>query len=303
MIDKISTYIQNDLQSRILRGSGLPEKWTLPALAEQYKVSAMPVRIAVQELLQKKLLCRLANGRLAVNPAKLASQKNSSRAEAPVPPADRYQIVMRNILAQSLHGDAAPLKIVPCAEQYNVSRSLMHTIFHRLAGVGLVEHAPRQGWRIRPFRQKDLDAYVDVREALELLALDSAHERLEIEKLRALYALNAPGRTQTQAPIDNSLHAYWVSKSGNRYIQDFFLRHQPYYDMLLAHAVVKRQQIEESKASHRRILDAVIQQDWTVARAELVKDIRRLSPLLNATIQRLEAASSGSALGDSKDEK
>jgi len=34
----------------------LPEKWTLPALAEQYKVSAEPVRIAVQEGSQRETL-------------------------------------------------------------------------------------------------------------------------------------------------------------------------------------------------------------------------------------------------------
>jgi DNA-binding GntR family transcriptional regulator len=190
------------------------------------------------------------------------------------------------LLERSLRGDDAPLRIVACAERHGISHSLLHTIFHRLAGVGLIEHAPRKGWNVRPFRQRDLDAYVDVREALERLALETARERLEAERLRALLASNRAGGVA--GAIDNSLHAYWVERSGNRYIQDFFQRHQPYYDLLLEHAVVKRQHIELSKASHRGILEALLRRDWPAAYAELARDIRRLSPLLQETIRRLE---------------
>jgi DNA-binding GntR family transcriptional regulator len=248
----------------------------------------MPVRIAVRELVAEKLLKQLDNGRFDVNPTKLASRKQRPAEAAPVPPVNPQQTVMRDLLERSLRGDDAPLRIVACAQRYGISHSLLHTIFHRLAGVGLIEHAPRIGWTVRPFRQRDLDAYVDVREALERLALDTARERLEVERLRALLALNQAGAKT--AGIDNSLHAYWVEKSGNRYIQDFFQRHQPYYDLLLDHAVVKRQHIELSKASHRAILEALIRRDWPAAHAELSRDIRRLSPLLKETIRRLEPA-------------
>jgi DNA-binding GntR family transcriptional regulator len=289
--NNISTYIRDDLRSKILSGAEVPGKLTLPALAQQYQVSVMPVRIAVQELLEEKLLSKLENGRLAVNQSKFGSRPGSPAAETPAPPQDVYQVVMRDVLAKSLRGEATPLKIVACAKEFGISRSLMHTVLHRLAGEGLVEHTPRYGWSIRPFRQRDLDSYVDVRESLELLALDSSRDKLETGKLQALLDLNQPDSARKQARIDNSLHAYWVEKSDNRYIQDFFQRHQAYYDMLLMHAVVRRTHIELSKASHRRILEALINKDWSTARSELVQDIRRLSPLLKTTIQRLEGKS------------
>jgi len=45
---------------------------------------------------------------------------------------------INNQIERSLRGDATPLRIVECAGRYVVSPSRMHTIFHRLAGVGLV---------------------------------------------------------------------------------------------------------------------------------------------------------------------
>ncbi len=58
---------------------------------------------------------------------------------------------------------------------------------------------------------------------------------------------------------------------------------------MLTYAVISRKMVEDSKAGHRRILEALLCRDWTTAREELSNDIRRLRPLLKATIQRLES--------------
>lgn len=288
MKTNLSDYIRDDLRSRVLSGQNIPEKLTLPSLAEQYRVSLMPVRIAIQELLKEHVLLRQENGRLRANPGKLASQKSQRKAVPPEPPSDPYDKVLHDVLIFSLRGDAREMKIIPCAERYTLSRSQVHAIFHRLASQGVMEHMPRKGWCVRPFKANDLDAYLTVREALELLALDLARDRLEPQKLKELLELNGPMPERGRIHIDNSLHRYWVEKSENRYIQDFFVRHQLFYDLLLSHAVLKRSHIDVSRESHRRILEAMLRRDWTAARAELTHDIRRLSPLLKQTVERLE---------------
>jgi len=292
----LSEYIRDDLRSRVLSGRNVPEKLTLPFLAEQYRVSLMPVRLAIQELLKESVLLRQENGRLRANPGKLASQKSQRKAALPEPPADPYDKVLHDVLIFSLRGDAREMKILPCAERYAISNSQVHAIFHRLASQGLMEHMPRKGWCVRPFKASDLDAYLTVRESLELLALDLARDRLEPQKLKMLLELNGPMPQREQIHIDNSLHRYWVEKSENRYIQDFFARHQMFYDMLLSHAVLKRSHIAVSRESHSRILEAMLRRDWNGARAELTQDIRRLSPLLKQTVERLE----GQPLGDAQ---
>ena len=42
MAEKISTYIRDDLRSKILSGANLPDKWTLPALARQFRKFHVP---------------------------------------------------------------------------------------------------------------------------------------------------------------------------------------------------------------------------------------------------------------------
>lgn len=287
MNNSLSDYITSDLRARVLANSGLPQKLTLPALARHYQVSPMPVRIAVRDLLAESILLKQQNGRFAVNPSKLGSAPSPLAKTPAPPPTDWFDAVARDVIALGLRGKSTQLKIVPTAERYGISRSLLHTIFHRLAGIGLLEHTPRRGWAVRPLRERDLDAYLEVRENLELLALDLARDRLDPRELQRLLALNQPART---GKIDNSLHDYWVGVSQNRYIQDFFERHHAYFNAMLTYAIISRKLVEDSKAGHRRILEALLRRDWDAARTELSHDIRRLRPLLIATIQRLESS-------------
>jgi len=259
----------------------------MPFLAEHYRVSLMPVRQAIQALLKEQVLLKQDNGRLRANPRKLAAKK-SLKMEAPELPADPYKKVLHDVLIISLRGEAREMKIIPCAKRHAISYSQVHAILHRIASQGLMEHTPRKGWCVRPFKTSDLESYITVRESLELLALDLARDRLEPHKLTQLLELNGPMPQRDRIHIDNSLHRYWVEKSENRYIQDFFSRHQTFYDMLLSHAVLRRSHIVNSRESHRRILEAMLRRDWNSARAELTQDIRRLSPLLKQTVERLE---------------
>lgn len=288
MKSNLTQRIQQDLKTRVLSGRNLPEKLSLPALAKMYSASVMPVRLAVGELVKERVLTRLKNGRLAANPAKLGSQA-SARTTTEEGEVNLHDRVMADVLKASLRGESAELKVAHVAERYGVSGSIMHAILHRLAGEGIVEHLPRLGWRVRPFHPADLDAYTNVRVQMELLALDAAQERLQVSKLRELLALNQSPHGSGERRIDNSLHAYWVNLSENRYIQEFFQRHQAFYDLLLTQTVIKKHHVEESQASHRRILEAILRHDWPGAKRELIVDICRLSPLLKDTMNRLKS--------------
>jgi DNA-binding GntR family transcriptional regulator len=196
-----------------------------------------------------------------------------------------------------LRGQSVPLQIEATAEGYGISRTLVHMSFHRLAGAGLLEHVPRRGWLVRPFREADLDAYLDVRQRLELRALELAAHRLDPAGLKQLLDRNRPRTGREPTRFDNSLHRYWVEHSGNRYIQDFFDRHGAYFAALLDYAVIGEPLLSELASQHRTILQALLRKQWRQARAALAHDIRRLRPILKDTIQRLEACGDGGSHG------
>lgn len=288
MKQKLSGYIFSDLKGRIARGA-LPARWSLSALAREYGVSAMPVRVALRELVAKRLLLQKGNGRFAVNPAKAGRAPFTKGDTPPQPPVDWKEILSRKIIGISLHGNECELKIADVATEHGISATLVHTVFHRLAGIGLLTHVPRRGWAVRPFRLEDLDAFLEVRESLELLALRDAREKLQTAELKRLLALNQPAPPRSPAKIDNSLHRYWIDLSGNRYIMDFFERQHTYFDTLLSHAVLTSSDLEKSRAIHRRILEALIRRDWAAAELELSRDVKRLRPLLQATMLKIRA--------------
>ena len=290
-MSSISTYIQNDLAARLRAGRELPTTLTIDALADHYDVSFTPVRTAVAKLLDEGLLIKGANRRLA--PVRLpTSNAGSSRPKElaalrlPEPPQDPFERIVNDLLQQSLLGEAVYLREEATADKYAVSRSTIRHTFHRLAGEGMLNHIPRHGWQLRPFRQSDLDAFIDVREVLELKALELSRKRLEKCKLQRMLAANTQPASSLESPvaaphIDESLHAYLLETSGNVYIQDFFERQGRYFRLLFEWEDRDRATALETARQHRQILTALLDQNWSKARKELSQHIRDHHPLLS----------------------
>lgn len=282
----ISEFIAKDLCGRIRSGDALPENLTLPGLAQFYSVSLTPVRTAVAELIEDDIIRKEPNGRLAI-----PTSVRRAPVEPPVEPAERppdwTSIVQQDAIRESLRGESQKWKINETAERYGIGRAVVQSIFQRLAGMGILEHEPRCGWRVRPFHEDDLDAYLEVRVLLELKTLDSCRGQLEPDVLQRIREGNLPGRGTTESLIDNSLHQYWVGLSGNRYVQDFFERHGAYYTALYEYAEIGGRQLAKIASLHRQILAALLERKWRVARESLVEDIESLRPILLETIRNL----------------
>ncbi len=281
----IATYIRNDLGSRLEAGRQLPAELTLDALARHYEVSYTPVRTAIAALTEDGLLTRKSNGRLeaAEVPTDGAETKYHSSKNAPAPSAkDPGALIIDELVRLSLAGKTIHLREEATAEKYGLSRSAMRNLFHRIAGQGLLEHVPRRGWRVRPFRQKDLQSFIEVREALELRALDLARPNLIEADLRAMLDGNLePTSDDCEVVIDNSLHGYLVKKADNWYIQDFFERHGHYYGILFDWEDLDRPTAIATVAQHREILDALLDHKWARSRRALSFHIRENHPILS----------------------
>lgn len=282
----LSDYIKSDLRQRITAADELPKKLTISSLAEHYEVSTMPVRTAVNALITEKVLRKGDNGRLKINFER--GQRSHAKSGRVVSPPDWGNRILDDAIQVSLHGEAVQWKIAETADRYAISQNLVQTIFHRLAGNGVLEHAPRRGWWIRPFRKEDLDAYLKVRVTLELQALDLSRERLDRDMLRQLLEANQPSCGKTPPMIDNALHRYWVKQSGNRYIQDFFDRHGNYYSALYTYASIGDRLLNQIVRRHRAILQSLIRGHFRQARDVLCEDVQSLRPILIDTIRRLE---------------
>lgn len=291
----ITTYIKGDLSARLKSGQELPTPLTIGALAEHYKVSFTPVRSAMAELIDEGLLKKGPNRRLvAVSP-----RNNGSRTHQPLklpePPRDPFAIISRDLVQLCLEGEPVYLREEATAEKYGISRSAIRNILHRLAGEGVLDHVPRRGWRLRPFHSDDLQAFIEVREVLELKALDLASSDLLAEDLqRMLDANQFPKSPDTPPQIDEELHEYLIAKAGNAYIQDFFERQGRYYRLLFEWEDHDRAAAIETVRQHREILTALLERNWPVARKALSHHILNNHPILSkVTIARPRSLGKG----------
>src|SRR4051794_13157158 len=273
----IATFIKQDLIAGIRSGEIRSERLTLDSLSKRYSVSATPVRIAVRELIEEKYLKKGDNGRLAIH----FDSSAGGTTTMPEEPTDWGQVIANDLVQLGLQGVPVLLREETTAEKYGISRSSIRQIFHRLAGRGILEHLPRRGWQLRPFRQADLDAYIDMRVTLELKAMELAWPRLVDEELKAILDRNRlPANPNDRPESDNSLHSYLIEKSKNSYIADFFDRHGKYYEALFEWENLDRDAQVQEVRHHREILEALLRRDRPTAERALTNHIRNNHPVL-----------------------
>jgi len=122
---------------------------------------------------------------------------------------------------------------------------------------------------------------------LELKALDLAKPRIRVADLVPMLAAN-PADDGSETPrLDNRLHEYLITTSGNCSIQRFFRQYMAtYFTLAFDYAAPEAHVVPEMAAQHRAILEALITQQWACAREALALHIRAQRPiptrLLNA---------------------
>jgi DNA-binding GntR family transcriptional regulator len=271
-----SDFILQDLRARMASGEPLPAKLSLSDLANYYSVSYTPVRVALRTLLAEKYIEKQSNGRFAVLDRRVPKDRLPT-APLPIPPPGEDTLA-GDVIQRSLAGHDDFLREEATAEKYGVGRTVLRQMLHRLAGRGLVEHVRHRGWRIHPFREEDMLAFLEIREMLELRALDLAHDRLDRAVLEHFLIANTPDE-RGQPRLDDKLHDHWIERSANRYIIDFFARHGPYFRALFNHAAMASLAIEaETSAEHRTILRALLRSDFDRAKLALSDHIRGQQP-------------------------
>lgn len=307
----LTTYIREDLRRRIASGTG-PVRLTTTGLARLYDVSTTPVRGALQALADENVVRQLSNGRWIIDPEfarKLqngAEARNDGAAETVAPEVDGSSIrgatdgheawrdeVVRWLLIRSLRGEGGFVREARVAEQFDIGRTRVRRVFHMMTGCGVLDHVPRRGWQVRVFQQSDMLAYVDIREILELRALELARPRLERREVQQMLAGN---QQQPDVRLDNRLHDYFIECSQNRYIQTFFRTQGQYYRLLFDYAALEGRVVDEMAAQHREILEQVLRSRWARARTALSEHIRAQIPIINRVVQQLRSVPFDDAL-------
>jgi DNA-binding GntR family transcriptional regulator len=186
----------------------------------------------------------------------------------------REQVVdhlREEILANRL-APGTELGEVMLAQSLGVSRGPLREALGQLAAEGLVTIVPRRGAVVKTLSQQEfLDAY-EVREALESLAIRLAVPRLrdsDRAKLRRMCRdmeqAAEVGNAERFFKINHDFHAFLVSASGNKTLEQMHAQLIAQMGRLLKRSVELRGGVLKSAAEHRAIVDAVDAGDTALA--------------------------------------
>lgn len=282
----ITDYIRSDLARRIRIGNDIPQKLTLAALAEEYEVSLTPVREAIGLLHDDGLILKGENRRLIVNPQRVG-ESTEAELGAPPKPIDWENILTQHVLYESLRGSKEFLREEVLTERYGVGRTILRQVFSHLAGSGFLIHEPRRGWRVRELTDDDLRDFLDIRETLELKALELALPRLQQSRLQVILDGNQPDE-RNRPQIDNNLHEYFIGLANNRYITEFFSRYGAFYQPLFDYAALGGDVEGEMASQHRVILESLMRGEKQPAIDALRMHIRAQYPAVLKVIEKLD---------------
>ena len=280
---KLASRIANDLEAQLAENS-IPFPLTIDGISNHYGVSYTPIREALSGLIENGLLRKKSNGRLEAV-ARRTKKKTKVSAFHQELVEDPVTLITEELVKVSLSGKETFIREQATALKHGLTRSALREVLQRLAGEGLILHIPRRGWLVKPFRQEDLQAFLEVREAMELKALELARSKLTSSeakvKLRQIKSSNKIYQNgKVRVIIDNSLHQYLIELAANSYIDDFFQRHGKYYSILFKWEGGDEKAGIQAVKQHHAIIDALLKEDWKVAAKELSVHLHTNHPVL-----------------------
>jgi DNA-binding GntR family transcriptional regulator len=188
--------------------------------------------------------------------------------EPPVPIRQRVYDFLRNEILSNRIAGGERLVEGRLARQINVSRTPIREALHILEMEGLVESAPRVGYRVKKLRWKDVEELCEIRAVNEVLAARWAIKRITPQEIAAMKAnIDAAeaeiqgGQPERFVERDAEFHEMLVKASGSERLLELC-------QMLRRHML--RYRIESLYVSenglravsgHRRILECLEKKD------------------------------------------
>jgi DNA-binding GntR family transcriptional regulator len=159
------------------------------------------------------------------------------------------------------------------ARRLGVSRAPVREAARRLERQGVLVARPRYGFVVRSITVQEIDELFQVRISLEQTAIELACEKADAAGLQRLQALveamvrDAPNQPQhRRTASDLAFHTMICELSGNAHLHRIFFNTQTEMCMIIALIDAVYDDPAVIAATHRPILDALLQRDAAAAR-------------------------------------
>ena len=174
------------------------------------------------------------------------------------------------------------LVFVDLAKKIGVSRTPVNHALSILASEGFLDFIPHQGYAVHELTQEEAGALYQVREIIEMGAIELAIRKMTPEKLETLRKkkdvvaekLTADHVTRRNFVLDQEFHLCYIDMAGNLYLANYF--QEVYQRIFLRHRLeglsITRNQ--EVVSEHDEIFKAISRKDVRRAKELLKRHIR-----------------------------
>ena len=187
--------------------------------------------------------------------------------------------IHRDIRRAIITGHLRPgerLAIQELAQQYGISVSPVRDALQMLSQEGLITIKPRSGYFVTSLTLKQLRDMLDLREILELAAIERAVERITALQVDDLAGVHAGYTGDDDESYDRytdenrRFHHIIAQASGN----DELTSHLGRVHDRLARFMVMRQAGKTQETTHARIVEALQKRDAAAARAAMLDEVQ-----------------------------
>jgi DNA-binding GntR family transcriptional regulator len=172
-------------------------------------------------------------------------------------------------------------------EEYGISRTPVREVLFRLVSEGLVVQEPSKGFFVRNLTMDQVVEIFQAREALEVMAVALACQRMrpaDLERLRKLreelVQVDIDKDIAVHVKLGRLMHNIIRDVAQNSLLKELYVKVDN-LTHLTANLTVRSRRIEErSRASHLAIVDALLAQDADLAQERIRNHLRETCSLV-----------------------
>jgi Transcriptional regulators len=204
--------------------------------------------------------------------------------------------LLRDRILNEEYVNGQKLNELNLASELKISRTPIREALKQLELEGLVESIPNKGVYVKGFSARDIDDMLEIRIALEGLAIQFAIERMDEEhlnRIKDIYELMEFYTLKKDQEKINDLNilyheAIYQATQSTYFVQ--LLKDIHYYVSVTSrHSIRQHTRLETAIVEHKAILDAILEGDKEKAKKTIQKHIRKTQLLVRNFYEQRDA--------------
>lgn len=196
-------------------------------------------------------------------------------------------MVLRDKILNEEYASGHKLNEIVLSKELNISRTPIREALKQLELEGLVKSIPNKGVYVLGFSPRDIDDMLEIRYALEGLAIQLAIDRLDkiqLEKIKEAYDLMefyAEKQDQEKFNELNILFHESIYKcTQSQYFEQLLKDINYYISVTSRHSIKQPHRLQSAAIEHREIYEAIVARDKEMAKIKIQNHIRKTQILV-----------------------